>query len=359
MKYQVLSIKYRLLRIRHFIKIVFFFILYTLYLIPYTKPAFAQEISLGTSPSLLQIELIPPADAHAPFSIQNLSNQPVDLTIGYKLFKASEKDDGQIEYLKDSDPFTGGNTKIFEQIEVVDEDNFSIDTLSLGPKQKKNLILRVVAPKKEPLSDYYFSLIFLSEAQNHTPDIEQDASQVNTEDTKQKRSTASSARAGIAINVLLSIGPKDTAKGYIEEFSTPWYREAGPVPFTVKVKNTGAHFIRPKGIILIKNMFGQTVGRLDLTEDNILTATSRYLTTSNKQQGASNKEHPEATWPDTFLLGTYTAELHLALSEQGPIYTRSVHFVAMPVKILLGITVAILVVILAYLRIRNKINSTD
>src|SRR3989344_4647692 len=47
--------------------------------------------------------------------------------------------------------------------------------------------------------------------------------------------------------------PKTT----IEEFSSNIFFEKGPVPFTVRVRNTGAHFIKPKSEIAIKNMFGQ------------------------------------------------------------------------------------------------------
>jgi hypothetical protein len=330
----------------------------------FPQQAKADGISLGVSPAILQIEAIPPADARAPFMVENLGDEPITLKIGYKLFRASEKNNGQIEFLQQKDPFPGKNPKIFDQIEVVDEDNFSIDSLSLGPKQKKNLILRVIAPKKEPFSDYYFSLIFLTEPQEkneaEVSEAEEDEltlipeeyeKQSSASEDEKEKASLSSARAGIALNVLLSIGPKNDPKAYIEEFSTPWYKESGPVPFKVAIKNAGAHFIQPKGKIFIKNMFGQTIGKIDLAQDNILAGSTRELVNKDKLNSS------DAIWPETFLLGLYTADLSLEISDQGPIYTRSVQFFALPLKLLLGSIIAIIIVIFAYFRIKNKLSS--
>lgn len=337
--------------------IVYLIIIFALCSLLFSLPKVnAEGISLGVSPSILQIEAIPPADARAPFTIENKSDEPVKLKIGYKLFRASDKGDGQIEFLKDSDPFPGADEAIFEKIELVD-DNFAIDSLELGPKQKKKLTLRVIAPKKEPFSDYYFSLIFLSE----------DASDEDASKDKEKTGT-STAIGGIAVNVLLSIGPKDNAKGYIEHFSTPWYRESGPVPFTLQVKNAGSHFITPKGVILIKNMFGQTVGKIDIGPENILAGTSRYLNDSktvnlnpeNSHSGSNSlreeRSHPQVIWPDTFLLGFYTASLTLSISDNGPIYNNSIHFIAFPAKLMMGMLIAIVIIILAYVRVKKRMN---
>ena len=326
-----------------FLIFVLLFALCTLHL----SKAHAAEVSLGTSPSILQIEATPPSDVRAPFSIENTSDEAVDLKIGYKLFKSSDKGDGQIEYVNN-------NHKIFDQVEVVDEDNFSIDSLSLGPRQKKNLILRVIIPKNEPFSDYYFSLIFLTEPKT-TDSNPSTASPENNDELKlslddtskdtatksaDKKNAAFSARAGIAINVLLSIWPQKTPpNASIEEFSTTLFRESGPVPFTLKIRNNGSKYVSPSGVIVIKNMFGQRIGRVDLKESNVLAGSSRS---------------PALVWKDTLLLGFYTATINLVISDTGPTYTRSIHFVALPIKLFAGVTIAMIIITLTYLRVRKK-----
>ena len=60
-------------------------------------------------------------------------------------------------------------------------------------------------------------------------------------------------------------------------------------------------------------------------------------------------------WPETFLVGFYTASLTLAISDNGPIYNNSIHFLAFPVRLLIGIVIAIIIIIFAYMRIRKKI----
>src|SRR6185312_6850779 len=135
----------------------------------------------------------------------------------------------------------------------------------------------------------------------------------------------SAVAGGISTNVLLSIGPSGKTTGNIEEFSAPIFTTGGPVPFSLKVSNTSKHFISPQGTILIKNMFGQTIGKVDLLPVNILSNTSRFLPSKNALD-------THAIWPEKFLLGPYSATLTLALSDQGPVYYRTIYFFALPIQ---------------------------
>ena len=311
--------------------------------------AYAQGASLGISPAILQIEAIPPADVRAPFTIQNLGEEPIRLKIGYRLFKAANEESGQIEFLTDKDPFPGANKNIFDSVQVVD-DNISIDSIELGPKQKKKLLLRIVLPKEEAFSDYYFSLIFLTEAENIQAEDEEEAT-----DTTQN--SFSTSQAGLAMNVLLSVGPKENDKGYIQNFSGPFYVESGPYNFSLQVKNAGSHYITPKGTILISNMFGQTIGKVEIAPDNVLAGTSRYLTDVKSIDSAQDIGTQNVTWREKFLFGVYNAKLTLSMSEKGPVYSRTIQFIAFPAKLLLGIVISIIVLLFAYLRIRKGISA--
>ncbi len=323
-------------------------ILFLFLLFPINKTE-ASGIKLGIYPPLIEIEAIPPAKTEATITLVNFEEEEISLKILFRPFKPSSKENGEIEFLSEN-AFFEDDPLLFQKIKVLDQEK-EINEVVLGPKQKKDLSLIVDIPKEQTLSDYYFSIIFVS---SNKPD---------------DQSTKSVSEAGIATNVLLSIGPKDMAKGSIEEFSTPLFLESGPVPFTLRVKNKGNHFITPKGEILIKNIFGQVVGRVDLLPVNILSRSTRFIPDSlqnpfatgsantkyNPPAGGLNTKYayPVAYWHENFLLGPYSASLTIALSENGPLFKRTVFFFAFPIKILLGIIVAVLVIIFIYKRVKQ------
>ncbi len=303
----------------------------------------AQGVSLGVFPPILQIQATPPTDVRSKIMIQNLGDDPVDLKIGVKPFTASQSEDGQITYLSDfsyADPF------IFEKMQILDGDS-SIDSITLAPGQQKELTLEIALPQNEILGDYYFSIVFIS--------ANQPAETANV----------SGQAAGIATNVLLSVGPKGPTQGEIEEFSAPFFVPSGPVPFTVRVRNTSDHFITTKGNILIKNMFGQTVGNVNLLSVNILSQTVRSIPDSLQSPSANpssslksyflNLKSPAAVWPEKFLFGPYTATLTIALSDQGPLFRRTVNFFAFPTEYSLGILAIIAIVAFIIARVRKQI----
>jgi hypothetical protein len=310
----------------------------------FTKPISAQTIDLGIYPPIFQVQTITPNDLKLPFFIQNFQDTSVPLTIYLRPFVADPSENGNIVFLNDTsslpDPFLAKRIRVFDEA-------VSIQKLVLSPKQKKDLTLEVSLPSNEAKGDYYFSLIFSSDTQSTN------------------NSNSSQLSAGIASNILLSIGPVGETKGYIEEFSAPPLISQGPVPFTVRVKNTSDHFITVKGDIVIKNMFGQAIGKVELLPVNILSNTIRRIPDS-AQADPNSKNYqiikieadkngsPVAIWPEKFLVGPYTADLTLALSESGPLYKRSIIFFAFPLEYLLGIFVIITIICFIAIRVRQK-----
>lgn len=330
------------------------FILSSLFVILHFAPtAHAQGVSLGISPPVIQIEAKPPASINAPITIENNGDEPVELQIKLRGFTASPKEDGHVAYYPEKDP--RASPEIFEKIQISENDH-PRTSIQLAPQEKKTLVMHIGIPKGEPLNDYYFSVIFITKT-----------------DQSDSEKTASQTPAGIAINVLLSIGPKGPTKGEIAQFSSPFFLQAGPVPFTVRLKNTSDHVIVPTGEILIKNMFNQTIGRVDLLPVNILSKTTRALpdglsdaqgTPSAQLQAQFQKTHedwqksvgtdPVALWPETFLLGPYTAQLTVALSDQGPVFRRTIYFFALPLSLLVSIIIGIIVAVYLTIRIRRR-----
>jgi hypothetical protein len=316
-----------------------------------SQPSYASTVSLGLSPSILQVKAVAPADIRAPVTIENKSNEPIDVQIGLKLFKDSGKQNGEIQYLGVNDTGSGPDKNIFQKIQIIDNAR-TVTSVELGPKQKKNLYLRIVLPKGEHEADYYFSVVFIG-----IPASESNLSLPKNED----KDNLTITQAGIAMNVLLSIGKQSLPQGYIDQFSSPFYFDSGPVPFVLKVSNTGSHYLTAKGIVLIKNMFGQTVGKIEIPSINILANGSRFVSVNTNHADPVNSVNDpnKLWWPEHFLLGFYSAELSLALSDQGPLFERTIHFMAFPVKFILGLLFIIIVGIGFYIRIKMKVKEVS
>lgn len=313
----------------------------------------AEGMSLKVSPTRFQIKAIPPVDIRAPFTIENQSELPVSFKIGYKLFNTHDSQDGTIVFLKKNDTLPVQEQKIFQQMQVVDSDNISHDSIELGPKQKKRLQLRIILPKEHLPTDYTFSLVFLE----NPGQIDQKASNRSIEN----QTSTTTLQTGIGLNVLLSIGPKTAPNGGIDTFTTSWLRQTGPIPFTLKVNNIGLHYMTPHGTILINNMFGQTVGKIIIPNTVILAGTGRTFTSTNSPSYANvssdtTTNAPQIIWPEKFLFGLYSADLSLSLSDEGPVYIRTLHFAVFPLSILAKVFAIVLIVFFVYLRVKKKIS---
>jgi hypothetical protein len=310
------------------------------------RPAHAQSVDLGIYPPVFQIQTTPPTSVKAPFFVQNLSDSAVGLTISLKPFTAAPEENGTISFLNDLSSYP--DPSLLQRIQVFDGDQ-SIQTLTLAPQQKKDLELEVEIPNDEVKGEYYISLIFTSNNQNNI------------------NSSVSQATAGIASNILLSVGPLGPTTGYIDDFSAPPFVVKGPLPLTVSVKNTSDHYITPKGDIVITNMFGQNVGKINLLSVNILSNTVRRIPDSAQSNPDSKdyqtikaivdkNQYPVAVWPEKLLIGPYTANLTIALSDTGPLFKKSIVFFAFPTEYLLGLLAIIIVIIFIILRVRQKIS---
>lgn len=358
--------------------VIFTGIVYSLFIILPSEIK-AASFDIAVNPSILQIELNPPAtvEMKESLTIENFSDNPLTLSIQYKPFRSADEF-GMVEYLPKEDSLAGADPLIFQRIHLLERNN-PIQEITLAPKQTKKLDLKILIPKDEPPSDYYFAILFVSKEDKQSLDSLQ--------------SSYSNYVGGIGISVLLSIGPKKETTGKIEEFSTPFFHEKSPVPFSVRIRNTSQHFIYPKGQITIKNMFGQTVGIIDLLPVNILANSIRALPSKESfifaaQKDRSDNSHedlqsfskeeielikqyeklmknskqpglsfmPKAFWDGGFLLGPYSATLTVALSDEGPLLTRTIHFFALPIYLI--ITFFIVIAIVLFIRQRlNKLRT--
>jgi hypothetical protein len=327
--------------IRNYI-LVIFVALVVLVLFPIK--AEASSVSLGIYPPIIQIDALPPASLSTDIQIQNQGEESQDLNILIKPFKPASSENGELSYLFASDQF-GTDPLMAQRIKIMDG-NEEINSIILAPKQEKKLKLNVDIPKGETPSDYYFSIIFTSKSQiDNTINVSQ-----NT--------------AGIATNVLLSIGPKAKAEGEITEFSVPFFLESGPVSFTVRVRNQSNFFITPRGSILIKNVFGQTIGRVDLLPVNILANSVRLIPGSDQfdtkelKIDAKSWESQKALWSEKLLIGPYTANIAIALTEDGPVLRKTIYFVGFPIQTTLVSILVLIFLLIIGVKLQEKIKNS-
>ena len=109
-------------------------------------------------------------------------------------------------------------------------------------------------------------------------------------------------------------------------------------------------------------MFGQNVGKLDLLPQNILANSNRYM--KDKEQAKIKDlsktlldlkvKNEVIFWPETFLLGFYTAKATINLTDTDTIRT-SVTFVAIPVIWVSVFSIIILVALGIALKVMKKI----
>lgn len=298
-----------------------FEILFIIFNLSFAPSASAQGISVGIDPPIIQIEAKAPAIINSGVTIQNESDQTITYNIFLMPFNSSFAKNGEVEFDKSLLP---KYSNLFKTVQV-SERNRVITEVKLAPRQSKNLNLRIAVAAGQPASDYYFSVLFISE-----------------ENANSGESSFTGARAGIATNVLLSLGPKSKTQGHIRQFSAPGFVTKGPVEFTLNVANTSTHFVTIKGNLLIKNVFGQTVGNIDLLPVNILAGSERFLGS------------PRIFWNEKFLLGIYKADLTVALSEEGPILKKSLTFFAFPAELILGLITGLILTIGIVRRVKKK-----
>ncbi len=309
--------------------LITFLTLLTCNLLSPQHQAHAQAVNTGIYPPILLIDAEPPASINSDISIENKSDQNVTYGIYLVPFKASGENNGQPEY----DPQLNKLYKnIFDKMQITSSDKV-INQIELAPNQKKNLNLHIGIPKGEKAFDYYFSIVFIS-----------------TPDDQQLNSSFSGAKGGVGTNVLLSIGPKGNPQGNIKKFEAPQFVTTGPINFKVLLENTGSNYFTPEGNIIVKNMFGQTIGEVETVPVNILSESERYI----PSKGNVNKDIPTVTWNEKFLLGYYTAELNLKLSDKGPVFKKEIHFFAFPVEGILGIIISAIIVLGIIKRVKVK-----
>lgn len=140
----------------------------------------------------------------------------------------------------------------------------------------------IIVPKDAEPGGHYASILFQMGGSEVTPGV-------------------TSVRSRIGALILLRISGDVREDSQIENFSVPKYSQRGPIDFTLRVKNNGTTHIRPKGTIIVTNIFGKKVAEIPLTGYNVFPGAIRKMDT---------------TWEKENLFGVYTATLVATYGQQ-------------------------------------------
>lgn len=300
----------------------------------------AQGLSLSIYPPIIEVDTTPPSSPTVPITIQNNNSEDVELEIVLTPFKTDGVTGSVI--LDPAIMQTGFYPYYKQRIQFL-LDGKKTNSIKLEALESKEIILNINLEKGDPPGDYYYSISFISQ-------------------TNQPRETSiSQLPAGIATNLILSIGPREEARGGITEFTTSKFKSKGPIEFKLLIHNASKHVINPTGTITITNMFGQKVGSIPLLPQYILAGSDRQLISEKHASGEARLKYkdldtnPRVIWEENFLLGWYKADASVKLADNGRTITSSTYFIAFPIYLFFPLVILIFISLSIYLRVKKKI----
>jgi hypothetical protein len=309
-------------------------------------PIFAQSVSLGISPPIVESLIKPGKSILIAYKLENFGD-PVVLHVNVRPF-VPKNNTGDITV---KDEFSGPIRFSLEN------SNIKIDKpFFLSPNKSQQILLRIRVPEGAPEGDYYYTLL----AQTEPP-------------PSQEGSTASRAQVTIGSNILISVSKTGTSivNAKIALFDT---LKKGTIPFLDKLKlfdsndkipvqlivqNNGKNLIKPYGEITLKGNFGEKE-KYDILPQNILAESQRLLTATPSAEIDCDEGKGQACLSPTslllsgFFLGKYTLSTSINFGENSPNIFASTTFFALPLKFIFGIIIAIIAAVMIVSKLRDQ-----
>lgn len=139
--------------------------------------------------------------------------------------------------------------------------------------------------------------------------------------------------------VLLSVSGHIREELFVREFSAPSFSESGPVPFTIRLDNSGSVHVRPLGFVTIADFRGNKLVDLPFPQRNVLPGSTRKMTLE---------------WPKRYPIGKFTATLVGSFGISNTPISAVTTFWIFPWRIALGIFVFILALLALLVKLRRR-----
>lgn len=139
--------------------------------------------------------------------------------------------------------------------------------------------------------------------------------------------------------LLLNVSGDVKEKLNIEELFVEPFSEYGPVDIVSRFENTGTIHLKPRGFILIKNIFGQEIEKIDLPQKNVLPRSIRRV---------------EIPWGERLMFGKYEATLTAIYGSTNEPLSAVTTFWVIPWKIAGAVLVGIILLLIILIRGRKR-----
>jgi len=140
--------------------------------------------------------------------------------------------------------------------------------------------------------------------------------------------------------LLLSVAGDVVEQLHVEEFSVEPFSEYGPVNIVSRFENDGTIHLKPRGFILIKNIFGKEIEKIDLPQKNVLPRSIRRV---------------EVEWGEKFMFGRYEATLTAIYGSTNQPLSSVTNFWIVPWKIAAAVAAGIIILLILLIRARKRI----
>lgn len=309
----------------------------------------AQQVSLSISPPIISSYMKPGKSMLIAYTIENLGDPAI---LNTKVLP--------FEPLGNT-----GNIRIKDEFEG--PVRFSLDNsfFQLGApffmktRDSQQLLLRIRVPEGAPEGDYYYTLL----AETEPPPTFEGVSS-----SRAKATIGSNIIITVTNTGLISVNTKVTIFDILGRFSVKLFGKQykiidsnDPVPVILTVDNKGKNVVVADGEINLRGNFGERA-KFNLIPQNILSQSQRLLIANSPKapncENLSNTpvycRQPISLFISGFFIGLYKLSTTLTFGENSPTIFASTTFIAIPIKIIFGIFIAICITIIIINRFREK-----
>ena len=278
----------------------------------------AQALPLQVAPTRQEITVNPGEQSGATVKFFNLGDQPITGIINAVDFVV-EGPEGKPRLLDSTEaPTKYAASNWFD---------LPYERISIAANDKVTAQIRINVPANANPGGRYVAVYF--EPGGEIP---------KSEGGQRQAGTAISSR--LASLVYLKVAGPITENAFISKFLSDGFFEYGPVNISAEILNRGDYHIRPKGVVMLTNMFGGLIAQEKLKEQNIFPDSSRSYNLSIGKK---------------WLAGRYKVELNSSYGDSGRVLNKILYVWVFPWRVALIIMLALLLLFLLGRNIYNKI----
>lgn len=195
--------------------------------------------------------------------------------------------------------------------------------LQLKAKQTKIIKYAIDIPKEAPMGGHYASIVLSMDRLN-------------------KSSNTPTGTVKIMSLVLLSVSGDIIDGAQVKSFGID-VNDQKPIDLTLRVKNTGNDHIRPRGALVISNIWGNKIDEIPLSQETILPGVTRKIISE---------------WmPQKVLAGRYTAAIVATYGHDlDKKFSSAATFWVLPAWFIIVVILVIALIIIVIKNLRGKFN---